>query len=114
MDARPPFTPPPPALARQLLAGLPQAVLLIDANGTIAYANTAAETATGRSAAQLAGTPIAELFAGSSELLALLERAAREEAAVVGRDMKFTAPAAIRRVDMHALPLAERPGDILI
>ncbi|MFQ5347496.1 MAG: nitrogen regulation protein NR(II) [Rhodothalassiaceae bacterium] len=115
MDGHPPALPQSAApLERQILAALPQVLLLIAADGTVLYANAAAEAAIGRSAAQLAGRTLHGLFGGSSAVATLVERATGEGAATVARDVELAGLPGIRCADVHAVPVAEGDGQVLL
>jgi PAS domain S-box-containing protein len=55
-----------------LLAGSPDAIVLVDAQGMLRYANRAAERLLGCTATDLVGRPVAQLCAGARDLDALL------------------------------------------
>ncbi|MEM8920336.1 MAG: PAS domain-containing protein, partial [Pseudomonadota bacterium] len=71
---------------------LPTAVVCLDADDAITYANIAAETLLGRSSALLRGRSLSDLVPEDSQLIDLVERARRRGGVVSGRDVELGGP----------------------
>jgi PAS domain S-box-containing protein len=82
-----------------LLAGSPDAIVLVDAQGLLRYANRAAERLIGRTAADLVGRPVALLCAGARDLEAML---ASLDAGEEGAALDLT----LRRADRSRVEVA--------
>lgn len=101
--------------ALAVLAALPDAVVVVDAEDRVRDANPAAEELLGLSASQLAGQPLAEAVRADGPLFALVARARTSGAAV----SEYGVPMSLRRggaflADLRMAPIAEAPGAVAI
>ncbi|MGI8852762.1 MAG: two-component system sensor histidine kinase NtrB [Methyloceanibacter sp.] len=104
-----------PIHAEALLGALPHPLLVIG-EGTIEYANTAAEDFFQMSADVLCRRTLTELVAFGSPLIALVEQVQRNDTTVneYGVELgsfRFEAP---KLVDLYGGPIAESPGRVMI
>ncbi|HKF73210.1 MAG TPA: ATP-binding protein [Stellaceae bacterium] len=100
--------------AAQILAALPDPVLVIGGSGLIEYANAAAEQFFGASAPTFLGAPLADLVPPDSPLLALLGSVRRSGHSVSEYAVSLETPRlGSRIVTIQAAPLAEE-GDRLV
>ncbi|MEM6626338.1 MAG: ATP-binding protein [Pseudomonadota bacterium] len=96
----------------RILDALPTAVVCLDADDAITYANIAAETLLGRSSALLRGRSLSDLVPEDSQLIDLVERARRRGGVVSGRDVELGGPSVARKsVDVTA---AIEDGQVLV
>lgn len=107
---------PNPAEAIALLNALPHPVLMIGEENRIAAVNAAAETFFQASATVLCRQKIDDLVAFGSPLLALVEQVRRDGSTVneYGVDLGSPQIGTQRLVDIHAGPLPESPGQMLL
>jgi two-component system, NtrC family, nitrogen regulation sensor histidine kinase GlnL len=98
-----------------ILEALPNVILSVRTDGTIADANAAAETFFELSKALLIGQPIARLLAFGSPLLALIDQVRSRGSAINEYRVDLGRPGqeADRRVDVHCTPLADE-GEVLV
>lgn len=103
-------------LHAQVLNGLRQPVIMIDAGGAIAYANNAAEDFFRTSAHVLARRSLADFVPFGSPVLALVEQAVERQAPVNEYRVDISSPKLgnDRLVDVFVAPLAERPGAVVL
>ena len=119
-DVSDPATPETPESATvpaadAMIAALADAVLLVDGDNSVAYANPAAEAFFASGAAQLAGRPLGALVQFDSPLLALAARAREGASAVSEYDVEVLSPGrAGRTVDVQAAAMAGHPGWIML
>jgi len=99
-----------------ILNSLPHPVLMIAGDGRIAFANVAAESFFGMSAAMLRRNALADLIPFGSPLLLLVEQVRSRKASVneYGVDLGTPRNGGERLVDLRVAPVAERPGDVLV
>jgi PAS domain S-box-containing protein len=83
-----------------VLAGLPDAVIAVDADLRVVFWNAAAEELTGRSARRADGRMLKDLFAGDAALVRRLG-----ETLATG-ESRSAADSAIERVDRRELPVS--------
>jgi len=98
-----------------ILEALPQAILVVAADGSIGDANAAAENFFEISKALLLGQNIARLLPYGSSLLTLIDQV-RERGAAINEyrlDIGVVGPGGERRVDAHCSPLPQE-GDVLL
>ena len=101
--------------ADAIVNALADAVLLVDGDDAVGYANPAAEQFFGAGAAQLAGRPLGELVQFDSPLLALAARARDGVSAVTEYDVEVLSPRhAGRAVDVQAAAMADYPGWVML
>jgi len=98
-----------------VLAALPDAVVVVDAEDRVRDANPAAEQLLGLSSSQMAGQPLADAVRPDGPLFALVARA-RESGAAVS---EYCVPLSLRRggvlaADLRMAPIAEVPGAVAI
>ncbi|HWL48156.1 MAG TPA: ATP-binding protein [Sphingomonadaceae bacterium] len=90
--------------AAELIAALPVPILLLDPAGTIRDANAASETLLNLGRAAIVGRPVDALIGRLPALLL-------GDAPFAAYDLEVILPACRpHRVDLHAAPLADRPG----
>jgi len=99
-----------------VLNALPHPVLVVGAEGRIVDANYAAEAFFELSAAHLCRMALRELVPFGSPLLTLVDQVRRTAAAVNEYRVDLGTPRTPndRHVDLHVMPLIERPGHIVI
>ncbi len=99
-----------------LLNALPHALLLLEENDAIAYANSAAEDFFQASAVTLRRHAIGDIIPFGSPLLALIGQVRREGSAVneYGVDLSSPKLTGQRFVDIHAAPIVEQPGRVVV
>ncbi|MBV9860753.1 MAG: PAS domain-containing protein [Alphaproteobacteria bacterium] len=91
-----------------LLAALPDAVIAIDKDGRVCFANPAAEHFLGSSAAALHGSPLADLVFPNSPLLALVDQVRRSGGPISEYDVPLEGPRlAARSVTLRGAPIGE-------
>jgi two-component system nitrogen regulation sensor histidine kinase GlnL len=107
---------PNPTEAIALLNALPHPVLMIGEENRIAAVNVAAETFFQASATVLCRQKLDDLVAFGSPLLALVEQVRRDGSTVneYGVDLGSPQIGTQRLVDIHAGPLPESPGQMLL
>ncbi|MGE5269193.1 MAG: two-component system sensor histidine kinase NtrB [Thiohalocapsa sp.] len=97
-----------------LLMALPSAVIALDRDGALRFANPAAEQLLGVSSAALIGRPLAEFVAPDSPLLALAESVRRGGGSIAEYDVLLEGPRfAARPVTIEGAPAGER-GDLVV
>lgn len=99
-----------------LLAALPHPILVIGDENRVTYANAAAEVFLSTSLAMLKREPFDQIVAFGCPLIALIEQVRRSgqtvnEYAIEMVTQKFTAP---KLIDVHAGPLPEHPGNVIL
>jgi len=98
-----------------VLNALPAAVIAIDQTGEIAYINNAGEQFFKSGSAYLIGKRIDSLIPKDSPLFALLEQAQRARAHVSEYGIALETPRiGAHFVNIHASPVAERPGMLIL
>lgn len=97
-----------------LLDSLPIAVLLLDAEDRIVYANAAAETLLGRAEALLHGRRASELFSAGGAVLEIVARVRATEAEIVARDVALGGALRGYRGDVRAAPAGERDEMVVL
>lgn len=90
-----------------LLAALPIAVLLLDREDRVLYANTAAETLLGRAEAVLQRQPLSELFGPMGAISEIVGRVRKTGADIVARDVALRRRPQEHRGDIRAAPASE-------
>lgn len=105
-----------PSLAESLLNAIQQPIALIDAEGTIAYANADAESLFRASAAVLRRMKLLEFVPFDSPLMALIEQVRQQGAPVTEYRVDLSSPriGADRLVDLYVGPVPDRPGCVLV
>jgi len=104
---------PPDAAA--LLAVLPVAAVLVDAEDRFRYANTQAELFFQISAASLATHRLADLLPEDSRLFALIRQVRQFDAPVSDHDLDLESPRLSKRgITATGAPVAEMPGAVLL
>jgi len=94
---------------RRLVASLPQALVLLAPNLTIATVNPAAEQLVGQGASRLLGRPVHDLFVFEEPLI--LERLADREAHLVARgSLVRILDQPTRQIDVMTAPVLHFPG----
>ena len=96
--------------ARDILAGLPMAILSLDRDGRFLDANPALEQWFGRKKVALANQDFRRIFAGSDELASLLERFFRDRQPVSGQTLRMEPEGAAERVVNLTLAPLSAPG----
>ncbi|MDB5315330.1 MAG: two-component sensor histidine kinase [Rhodospirillales bacterium] len=100
--------------AALILAALPVATIVLDADNRFRSVNNAAEQFFGASSSGLIDMPLLELLPKDNRLFALLEQVRRFDARVSDHDLTLESPRMHRRgVTVHAAPLAEIPGSVV-
>lgn len=99
-----------------LLAALPHPILVIGDENRVTYANAAAEAFLSTSLAMLKRDPFESVVAFGCPLIALIEQVRRSgqtvnEYAIEMVTQKFTSP---KLIDVHAGPLPEHPGNVIL
>ncbi len=104
---------PPDAVA--LLSALPVPVLLLGPDDRIRFANPAAEQALGLSIGQLAQLRLAEIVAGDSPLLSMVDQVRHQDVTVNDHDLLLEGPR-LRQISasVHLTKLPEEPGSVLL
>jgi two-component system nitrogen regulation sensor histidine kinase GlnL len=101
--------------AAAMLAALPMAAVVIDAENRFRYANPAAELFFQISFPTLAALRLSDLLPEDSRLLALLDQVRAHEAPVSDHDLTLDSPRLHRRgVAAHGAPLPEMPGGVVL
>ena len=104
-------TAPDPAL---ILAALPVATIVLDAENRFRSANNAAEQFFGASASSLVDMPLSDILPGDNRLFSLLEQVRRYDARVSDHDLMLESHRMRRRgVTVHCAPLPEVPGSVV-
>ncbi len=98
-----------------LLAALPVAAVLLDADDRVRFANPAAEQFLGASVGQLGLMRLSDIVASDSPLFLLVEQVRAHDATVSDHDLILEGPR-LRRVDatVQGTPVAEQPGAVLL
>ncbi|HKT17127.1 MAG TPA: ATP-binding protein [Stellaceae bacterium] len=108
----------PPAIAiepRAILAALPDPVLVIDGEGCLRYANSAAEEFFGAGAAALMGLALAQLLPADSPIFALVDSVRRTGASVSEYGVGLEMPRLGARVlTVQAAPLGEEHDHVVL
>ncbi|MEQ1694282.1 MAG: ATP-binding protein [Hyphomicrobiaceae bacterium] len=99
-----------------LLAALPHPILVIGDENRVTYANAAAEVFLSTSLAMLKREPFESVVAFGCPLITLIDQVRRSgqtvnEYAIEMVTQKFTSP---KLVDVHAGPLPEHPGNVIL
>jgi two-component system nitrogen regulation sensor histidine kinase GlnL len=99
-----------------VLNALPHPVMVIGAEGRIIDANYAAETFFDVSASHLRRLALKDFIPFASPLLALVDQVRRTGATINEYRVDLGTPriAGERHVDLHVMPLSERPGHIVV
>jgi len=99
-----------------LLAALPHSVIVVGEENAILYVNTAAEAFLSASQTLLCRTTLNEVLTFGCPLLALIEQVRFSGSTVNEYAIEIAAPrlSAPTLVDVHAGPVSERPGQIMI
>ena len=99
---------PAPIDAASVLGALPVAVVVLDAAGRFAFANSAAEQFFGASAAGLAEMRLEDFVPAGDPLFRLLRQVRTEGVSIAGHDLTLESPRLSRRfVGVHLAPLPE-------
>lgn len=109
-------TPAPPAPdTASILAALPVATVVLDAENRVRSANNAAEQFFGLSFASLSGMSLAEMLPPDNRLFSLLDQVRRFDARVSDHDLALESPRLHRRgVTAHAAPVPEMAGSVVL
>jgi two-component system, NtrC family, nitrogen regulation sensor histidine kinase GlnL len=99
-----------------LLSALPHPVLMIGADGTILFANSAAEAFFSMSAVMLKRTHIADVVAFGCPLLALVEQVQKSGAAVNEYGIEVASPrlSQPRLIDVYGGPMPDEPRHMFL
>ena len=101
--------------AEGVLDALPEPVLVVAADGTIAFVNLAAEQFFAAGAATLAGRPIADLVPADSPLNGLIEQARSGGSTISEYGVTLETPRiGAHLVSIDVAPLADRPGAVVV
>ncbi len=104
-----------PGLVEDVIAALPDALVVVDRSARVRAANPAAEDLLGMSATALLGRPLGALVGFDAPLLALVERAERTATVCSAHDMPLRVPhGAVVDVDARAAPLGDDAGVVLL
>lgn len=108
--------PSPPVIdPGSILNTLGSAVMVLDEEGLIQHANTAAEDLFEASLAHLLGTPLQEMLPGDSPVFALVEQARHQGACVSEHGVVLDTPrTGMRTMTIQVAPLAEEPGWVVV
>jgi two-component system nitrogen regulation sensor histidine kinase GlnL len=109
-------TPAPPVPdTGSILAALPVATVVLDAENRVLSANNAAEQFFGLSFASLSGMSLAEMLPPDNRLFSLLDQVRRFDARVSDHDLALESPRLHRRgVTGHAAPVPEMAGSVVL
>lgn len=108
-------TAPVPARVEQLLNSLPNAVLVIDDNDAVAYANMAAEDFFSQSASQLMRRTLTDLVGYDSPLLGAVAQVWRTGSGISEYEVPLGNPrVTLRPVDLQVTPIIEDSRHLLI
>ena len=99
-----------------LLAALPHPIIVVGAENRVTYANASAEVFLSTSLALLKRDPFETVVAFGCPLIALIEQVRRtqhtvNEYAIDMMTQKFSSP---KLIDVHAGPLPEHPGSVIL
>lgn len=98
-----------------ILAALAAPVLALEADGTVSYANTAAEQFFNLSAKRLVGRPLDEFLPADSPIRALIEHAALSGGSLAEYDLVIDTPRIGRRlVNLHVAPMTDGEGAAVV
>jgi two-component system nitrogen regulation sensor histidine kinase GlnL len=98
-----------------VLAALPDPIVVVGADGVIAFANPAAEQFFATGASVLAKQKFDDLVPFGSPLLALIQQVRRDGNAVSEHDIDLGTPKfGIRSVDIQVAPVVELPGHVVV
>ena len=101
--------------AEGVLDALPEPVLVVAADGTIAFVNLAAEQFFAAGAATLAGRRIAELVPADSPLNGLIDQARSGGSTISEYGVTLETPRiGTHLVSIDVAPLADRPGAVVV
>ncbi|RLQ87874.1 two-component system sensor histidine kinase NtrB [Notoacmeibacter ruber] len=105
-----------PSLAESLLNAIQQPIALIDADGSIAYANADAEALFRSSASVLKRMKLADFVPFDSPMIALVEQVRQHGAPVTEYRVDISSPriGADRLVDLYVGPVPDRPETVLV
>ncbi|MBR0644300.1 two-component system sensor histidine kinase NtrB [Plastoroseomonas hellenica] len=109
-------TPPSPVPdTGSILAALPVATVVLDAENRVRSANNAAEQFFGLSFSSLSGMSLAEMLPPDNRLFSLLDQVRRFDARVSDHDLTLESPRLHRRgVTAHAAPVPEMAGSVVL
>lgn len=96
-------------------SAIPYPALVLSADDRVIAANSAAESAAGMSVRQMGKRPIGRILGEDSAVLDVVRQARRLEVSVAQHDVEvgwIEAPSQVHTV--HAAPLHDRPGDVLL
>lgn len=107
---------PPPILSFEaVLNALDSAVILLDPNDNIIFANSGAENLFGASLAQLTTLRLGEFVPADSPLFALINHVRQHEDSIVEYGLTLDSPRLARAdVNVHVAFVAEMPGQIVV
>lgn len=98
-----------------ILAALPVATVVLDAENRVRSANNAAEQFFGLSFSSLSGMSLAEMLPPDNRLFSLLDQVRRFDARVSDHDLALESPRLHRRgVTAHAAPVPELAGSVVL
>ncbi|MGN6551276.1 MAG: two-component system sensor histidine kinase NtrB [Pararhizobium sp.] len=103
-------------MAPAVLNAIQHPVIMVDADGTIGYANWEAESFFSASAAHLARHTITEVVPFGSPLLALIEQVRERRAAINGYRVDMSSPriGQEKLVDLYVAPLGGEEGPVVV
>jgi two-component system nitrogen regulation sensor histidine kinase GlnL len=110
------LSPRPPALdAVAMLGAMPIATVLLDPENRFRYANQAAEQFLGLSIQQLGHTTLNALLPADNPVFFLLDQVRSTGTTIADHDLSMEGPRLHKRaITMHATPLPEEPGAVLL
>lgn len=105
-----------PELALAVLNAIQNPVILVDANGLIAFANWEAESFLGASASHLARHNVSAFIPFGSPLLTLIDQVRERKAPVSEYRVDLSSPrlGAEKLVDLYVAPAATEPGSVVV
>lgn len=115
-DSAPPASANPNSLAMAVLNSVQNPVILVDAEGLVAFANWEAESFFGASAAHLARNRISTFIPFGSPLLALVEQVRERRAPVNEYRVDLSSPrlGQDKLVDLYVAPVVAEPGAVVV
>ena len=105
-----------PDLALAVLNAIQNPVILVDANGFIAFANWEAESFFGASANHLARHKVSSVIPFGSPLLTLIDQVRERKAPVSEYRVDLSSPrlGAEKLVDIYVAPVTTEPGSVVV
>ncbi|RYE62259.1 MAG: PAS domain-containing protein, partial [Oxalobacteraceae bacterium] len=104
------------ALAMAVLNSVQNPVILVDAEGRVAFANWEAESFFGSSASHLAKNTISSFIPFGSPLLALIDQVRERKAPVNEYRVDLSSPrlGQEKLVDLYVAPVVSEPGSVVV